>query len=120
MISIFSASNINFEIYDLKGNRLQLGEDRDDRAIEVSLKSKRVLVGSSNQLMNSSVDAMRKSLQLYAVMVEQAIEINSESFVKNNIDENVIDSFRSKLALIDQKALQQGFFWNKEINRLKT
>lgn len=53
---------MNFDVYELQDKTLQLGEDRDDRAIKVSLESCRVSVGTTDQFMNKNLALMRHSV----------------------------------------------------------
>lgn len=112
------APNINFELHECSDNYLQLGEDREDRAIKVSLKTGLVTVGPTDQYMNCNVYSMRKSLQFYAIMVEKAIEVNDEAIVKNIIDKKLISEFRLQMSALDEVAVLEGSFWAEEIKRL--
>lgn len=113
------APNMHFESMTPSGSVLNLGEDRDDRAIYVCLCSGTVYLDTSI-FMNSSVNVMRKSLQQYALMVEKALLSNKNAVIENKIPGKLIEEFRNELLKIDPKAVAENTYWSKEILRIST
>jgi hypothetical protein len=111
------APNMNFDLYEPKGVNLKLGEDRDDNDIILSLDTGIVTIGKFAKFMNSDVVLMRLTLQIYAVMIEKAIEIDEEAIIENNIDRKLIEKFRQNLYSIDKLAVEPETFWFEEIQR---
>ncbi|MBA6234383.1 MULTISPECIES: hypothetical protein [unclassified Colwellia] len=116
----WAAPNINFDHYRLEPDILKIGEDRDDRDIFIDLKSLKVHVGSSNQLVNSSPYKLRKALQSYAIMVEKAIVIDEDSIVENRVETFLVQEFKEKLKKLDPQCLSEGSFWSNSIIRLSS
>ncbi|MCG9732324.1 hypothetical protein L1D44_21320 [Shewanella sp. Isolate13] len=114
------APNLNFDNYESENTRLKLGEDREDRDIFLCFDAYNILIGEDSQFMNSSAFHMRKSLQLYAVMVEEALLIDGESIIKNKVDNLVIDEFEKQLFTLDPPSTFEGSFWFTELLRLKS
>lgn len=113
------APNLYFEKNEVNSQHLKLGEDREDRSIYLCLEKHNIVVDTLSQLMNSSATQLRRSLQLYAVMIEGAILISENAVIDNNIDDDLIDKFENELAKIDIKSLSIGTFWFEEIKRLR-
>lgn len=112
------APNISFEIYEPDADRLKLGEDRNDRDIYISINNGAVYVGKDEQFMNSSVYLLRKALQLYAVMVEKALEIDTNSVVENRVHRGLVRDLEIGLCKLDPECTLNGNFWSEEIKRL--
>lgn len=114
------APNINFDHFKLAPDKLKLGEDRQDRDIYMLLGSSCIWVGNNGMLFNSSPENLRKTLQLYAVMVEKAILIDDEAVVENRIESKLIDEFQEELLKLDPDSLDSSSFWFNEIKRLRS
>ncbi len=112
------APNINFDKYSSKSGTLKIGEDRDDRDIFIELRTLEVKVGSDNQFINTSPYKFRKSLQLYAIMVENAIAIDDNSVVENKIATHLIEDLRAALSELDSACVAKETFWFNELVRL--
>ena len=112
------APNINFDIYDVVGQSLKLGEDRDDNDIFISLPGHIVYVGHPKLVMNTSPVKLRATLVLYAEMVEKMYLIDQDAMINNQINPKFIEEFKSELGLLDPIAIQGDTFWNREIYRL--
>lgn len=114
----WTAPNLNFDVPVNSNGNLVIGEDRNDNQIFIELSTLRVLVGDGKQLMNSSGHLLRKTLKLYAVLVEKATVLDENAFIDNQIPNDFIEAFHAKLALLDPVALAKGCFWQVEICRL--
>jgi hypothetical protein len=112
------APNMHFDNFEMQGDILKLGEDRDDRDIYVNKSTGVVCVGRDEQFMNTSVFSLRRTLQQYAIMVEKAVNLDRQSVRENRISSDLIIAFKEALKRLDSFALVDGLFWSKEIERI--
>lgn len=114
----WAAPHINFDHYKPSSQSLRIGDDRSDSPIYINFDTMNVLLGSHGLFINSQPTALRKTLKLYAAMVDKALSINEDSFINNAISNDLIHSFKIKLQTLDKKAVDKNSFWAKEIERL--
>ncbi len=112
------APNMNFDFYEPNNQFLKIGEDRDDQSICVCFETMFVMLCPKGTFINSNPSLFRKTLKLYAAMVEDAILIDEDAVVENNIENDLIKTFQGNLSVLDKKAEDTDSFWSREINRL--
>lgn len=110
--------NIDVDYYESDSEYFTIGEDGDDQSIYIDLTTMFVLLGHEQMFINSTPSLFRKSLKLYAEMIEKALLNNKDALTNNMISAALIEEFRNRLHAIDQKAVEMRSFWIQEASKL--
>ncbi|MFT4926238.1 MAG: hypothetical protein ACI8WB_002336 [Phenylobacterium sp.] len=114
----WAAPNINFDYYKPNNTHLKIGTDRNALTIYIRFDTMAVWLELDEIFINSNPVCFREALKLYAEMVDKATLVDEDSFINNDIPDELINIFKAELTIIDKKAMDKGSFWVKEIERL--
>lgn len=73
--------------------------------------------GCSETFINSSIQQLAESLLEYSEFIKKIKQANGKkAFLEKSAPKDLIDWVYNKLSEIDSKSLEQGCFWNEEID----
>lgn len=102
---------------------VKIAEGRNEKPFFYSSADNKLYVGNEEghglSFLASSFQEFFLSLIAYAEMVDHALQHDEDAFVKNRIDDILINGFQQKLIRLDPALMDGHTFWSDEISRLR-